>query len=115
MRFTIVGDGKERQFLEDYVTGSRLVERLRSLVGLHNMKYSALLYRSHIFLLPSITTITGDEEGIANSIKEAMAMGVIAIGTFHAGTPELIEDGVSGFLVPQRNSAALAEKNRIRY
>lgn len=39
-----------------------------------------------------------------------MATGLVSIGTWHAGTPELIEDGVSGFLVPERDSKALAEK-----
>ena len=39
-----------------------------------------------------------------------MAMGLISIGTWHAGTPELIEDGVSGFLVPEKNSRELGRK-----
>jgi colanic acid/amylovoran biosynthesis glycosyltransferase len=69
----------------------------------------AILDKSHIFLLPSITASNGDEEGIANALKEAMAMGLISIGTLHAGTPELIENGVSGFLVPQKNSFQLAK------
>jgi colanic acid/amylovoran biosynthesis glycosyltransferase len=36
-------------------------------------------------------------------------MGLISIGTFHAGTPELIEDGVTGFLVPEKKISTLAD------
>ncbi|MGB8367527.1 MAG: glycosyltransferase, partial [Candidatus Babeliales bacterium] len=52
----------------------------------------------------------GDEEGIPNSLKEAMARGMPVISTYHSGIPELVEDGVSGFLVPQRNSLIITKK-----
>jgi hypothetical protein len=64
-------------------------------------------------LLPSRRASDGNEEGIANALKESMAMGLISVATFHAGTPELIEDGVSGFLVPEKNVYKLA--NTIDY
>jgi colanic acid/amylovoran biosynthesis glycosyltransferase len=57
----------------------------------------------------SVTAADGDEEGIPNVLKEAMASGMPVVGTRHAGIPELIEDGVSGLLVPERNQAALAD------
>jgi colanic acid/amylovoran biosynthesis glycosyltransferase len=72
-------------------------------------KVVRILNQSHIFLLPSITAGNGDEEGIANALKEAMAMGLIVVSTYHAGTPELITNGVSGFMVPEKNSNALAD------
>jgi colanic acid/amylovoran biosynthesis glycosyltransferase len=39
-----------------------------------------------------------------------MAMGLPVISTFHGGIPELVEDGVSGFLVPERDADAIAAK-----
>jgi colanic acid/amylovoran biosynthesis glycosyltransferase len=56
----------------------------------------------------SVTAADGDEEGIPNVLKEAMASGVPVVATRHAGIPELVEDGVSGWLVPERDAAALA-------
>ena len=49
-----------------------------------------------------------DEEGIPNVLKEAMASASRWSATRHSGIPELIEDGVSGILVPERDSSALA-------
>lgn len=57
----------------------------------------------------SVTAADGDEEGIPNVLKEAMAMGLPVVATRHAGIPELVEDGVSGWLVPERDEAALAD------
>jgi len=69
----------------------------------------SILDTSHIFVLPSRKSEDGNEEGIPNALKEAMAMGLISIGTWHAGTPELIDDGISGFLVPEQNVVQLTQ------
>ncbi len=37
-------------------------------------------------------------------------MGMPVIGTWHGGIPELVEDGLSGYLVPERDSEALATR-----
>jgi colanic acid/amylovoran biosynthesis glycosyltransferase len=69
-----------------------------------------VLTQTHILIAPSVTAADGDEEGIPNTLKEAMAMGLPVISTVHAGIPELVEDGVSGFLVPERDVEALADR-----
>jgi colanic acid/amylovoran biosynthesis glycosyltransferase len=61
-----------------------------------------------VLVAASVTAADGDEEGIPNVLKEAMASGMPVVGTRHAGIPELIEDDVSGRLVPERDEAALA-------
>lgn len=54
----------------------------------------------------SVTAVDGNQDAPVNTLKEAMAMGMPVIGTL----PELIEDGVSGFLVPEKDIDALAEQ-----
>jgi colanic acid/amylovoran biosynthesis glycosyltransferase len=66
--------------------------------------------RCHIFIQPSVTARDGDEEGTPTAILEAMASGMPVVATHHSGISEQIEDGVSGFLVPERDSDSLAER-----
>ena len=69
-----------------------------------------VLAQSHILIAPSVTAADGDEERIPNTLKEAMAMGLPVISTVHADIPELVQDGVSEFLVPEHNVEALADR-----
>jgi colanic acid/amylovoran biosynthesis glycosyltransferase len=55
-------------------------------------------------------TADGNRESGLMVVKEASATGVVPIGTYHGGIPEIIEDGRTGFLVPERDVEALAER-----
>ncbi len=101
--YYIVGDGPERTYLELLIYQLNLQDNVTLCGWKSHHEVVAILDRSHIFVLPSRTADDGNEEGIPNALKEAMAMGLISIGTWHAGTPELIDDGISGFLVPEKN------------
>jgi colanic acid/amylovoran biosynthesis glycosyltransferase len=67
-----------------------------------------IFYASHIFLHPSETGPDGNQEGIPNSMLEAMASGLPVFATQHGGIPEAIESGVSGVLVAERDHEELA-------
>jgi glycosyltransferase involved in cell wall biosynthesis len=69
-----------------------------------------LLSEADIFLQHSMTDPqTGDEEGLPVAILEAMAHGLPVVSTRHAGIPEAILDGVTGYLVNEGESALMAE------
>ncbi len=75
------------------------------------MAQVAELYRSsHLFLLPSVTAGDGDMEGQGLVLQEAQAAGLPVVSTRHNGIPEGVRDGETGFLVPERDPAALAER-----
>src|SRR5262245_51118866 len=67
-----------------------------------------IYYRAHIFLHPSQTGHDGNQEGIPNAMLEAMACGLPVFATQHGGIPEVIENRVSGVLVPERHHEKLA-------
>lgn len=106
---SIIGGGK----LHD-----QLVEQANAIQSSNNINFlgpqphdvvARELSASDVFLLPSITDSTGDMEGIPVSLMEAMASGVLVIATRHSGIPELIEDGVTGLLVPEKDPNAIAQ------
>lgn len=61
----------------------------------------SLMRNSDIFVHHSVTTKSGDEEGIPTVIMEAMATGLPVVSTYHSGIPELIDNNVNGFLVKE--------------
>ncbi|MCV5366492.1 glycosyltransferase, partial [Escherichia coli] len=69
-----------------------------------------VLEQADVFLLPSITGRDGDMEGIPVALMEAMAVGIPVISTVHSGIPELVESGKSGWLAPENDEQALAER-----
>lgn len=108
--FSIIGDGPCRKELERLIRKLH-VEQYVELKGWKNQdEIVEILNTAHIFVLPSVTTPTGTQEGIPNALKEAMAMGIPVVSTYHAGIPELVENGVSGFLVPERDVSILRKK-----
>jgi glycosyltransferase involved in cell wall biosynthesis len=72
-------------------------------------RLSELFYASHFFLHPSETGRDGNQEGVPNSMLEAMASGLPVFATNHGGIPEAIENEISGMLVAERDHAALAQ------
>jgi glycosyltransferase involved in cell wall biosynthesis len=65
--------------------------------------------RATVFALPCQVVENGDRDGIPNVLVEAMAMELPVVSTEISGIPELIEDGVNGLLIPQRDPEALAQ------
>lgn len=61
-----------------------------------------------VFVLPCQVIENGDRDGIPNVLVEAMAMELPVVSTNISGIPELIEHGVNGMLVPQKDAEALA-------
>jgi glycosyltransferase involved in cell wall biosynthesis len=102
--FVLFGDGSLREALTRQVEGAGLAGRF-VLAGFradldHYIPWLDLM------VLPSYT------EGLPNVILEACAAGVPVVATPAGGTPEVIEDGASGYLVPAGDAEALAGRIR---
>jgi glycosyltransferase involved in cell wall biosynthesis len=69
-----------------------------------------LLQEADFFVHHSVTASNGDEEGMPTTIMEAMAMELPVISTWHAGIPEVIDDGVNGYLVNEKDVDTFAKR-----
>lgn len=69
-----------------------------------------LMQEADVFLHHSVTSGNGDQEGIPTVIMEAMASGVTVVSTYHAGIPELIKDGYSGYLAQEKDIHGYVKK-----
>lgn len=65
---------------------------------------------SAIFLQHSVTAGDGNAEGLPTAIQEAMACGCVVVSTRHAGIPEAVIDGVTGYLVDEHDEAGFADR-----
>ncbi|RUR81862.1 glycosyltransferase [Chlorogloeopsis fritschii PCC 9212] len=110
IEYNIIGDGPLKQELQELIQELD-VSHIVNLLGQKNQQeLIEILDNSHIFTAPCVTAKDGNQDAPVNVLKEAMAMGLPVVSTLHGGVPELVEDGVSGFLVPERDVDALAEK-----
>lgn len=107
--YRVFGDGPLRQPLAGLAAEAGLSAQVRFEGRCGQEKVREGLDRADVLVAASVTAADGDEEGIPNVLKEAMASGLPVVATRHAGIPELVEDGVSGWLVPERDEPALAE------
>lgn len=100
-RLRIVGDGPEEPALRQLAAKSGLAERIE-FAGLRD-DVDDYLRRSEIYAHPAVW-----EEAFGLTITEAMAAECATVASAVGGIPELVEDGVSGMLVPPGDAGALA-------
>jgi glycosyltransferase involved in cell wall biosynthesis len=98
--FVLFGDGPLRPALESQIK-ARGLENHFLLAGFHS-DLDKFYPHLDLLVLPSYT------EGLPNVVLEAFAAGVPVVATAVGGTPEAVEDGVDGYLVPPADATALA-------
>ncbi|MCG5056862.1 MAG: glycosyltransferase [Limnoraphis sp. WC205] len=110
--YRIVGDGGLRESLEQLIRELNVSENVKILGWMTQEEVRQLYTDSHLFILSSVTATDGDKEGQGLVLQEAEAMGLPVLSTIHNGIPDGVLDGKSGFLVPEKDVSALAEKLR---
>lgn len=108
--------------LLDYIGAGELLVAARHFVDAFNLHDQVTLHggqpharviqcmqEADLFIQHSVVDpLTGDEEGLPVSVLEAMAQGIPVVATDHAGIPEAVRDGETGFLVKEGDSASMA-------
>jgi len=110
VEYNIAGNGPLKGQLECLISELGVEEHIKLLGWQDQHQIGRLYQESHIFVLASVTARNGDQEGQGLVLQEAQAMGLPVVSTLHNGIPEGVLDGQSGFLVPERDADALAER-----
>ena len=119
--FTIAGEGVLRKDLIDFARTMDPPLSVNFAGFLQQKELRELFAETHFFLHPSEIGLDGNQEGVPNSMLEAMASGIPPLATFHGGIPEAVENGVSGILAKEGDHETLAAgllslaENRERY
>ncbi len=110
VKYTVVGDGPLRQTIEDLIEKLGLDDTVELTGWKKREEVEELLDSACVLVAPSVTADSDDKEGIPVAIMEAMARQVPVVATRHGAIAELVEDGVSGFLVEERDIEGLTDK-----
>ena len=105
----IVGDGKKLERCKELVQKFKLDKNVTFYGAVSHDDVKNILSKADIFVLNSRVGDDGDMEGTPVTLLEAMCSKVPVISTRHAGIPDVIEDGVNGLLVDERDNEGLED------
>jgi glycosyltransferase involved in cell wall biosynthesis len=107
-RLLLVGDGPLFRELFDRILALRLSRAMltcaRGPEGIRD-----LMGKASLLVVPSVTSASGACGGIPMVVAEAQAMGLPVVGTYHGGIPEIVKNGQTGLLVPEKSIHQLAQ------
>ena len=104
VQLVLVGDGNERDRLETLSSELDIYKSVEFVGKIPHEDVQAYLQDADVFVLPSLS------EGFPNVLLEAMACGLPIVATRIGGIPDIIEDGIHGYLVESKNFYELATK-----
>jgi glycosyltransferase involved in cell wall biosynthesis len=105
----LVGHHENKQYatgVQDLVRAHGLCGRVEFVGKISQAKLAERMRRAGVFVLPSLS------EGLGRVVVEAMATGLPVVGSQVGGIPEMVEEGVTGFLVRPGDETMLAERLR---
>ena len=104
----IVGDGPLKEKLE--ALAQSVNANIRFLGAKTKEELRTIYASSDIFVVPSITAKDGDKEGVPTAIIEAMASELPVIASDSGGIADIVEDGINGYLVEEKDVSELSTK-----
>lgn len=111
-RLVIAGEGPLLEPTRRLAHELGLGDRVEFAGFLDTARLAALYAESHAFVHPSRLTADHNQEGVPNSMLEAMATGLPVVATLHGGIPEAVRQNQAGLLVAENDVTALADAMR---
>ncbi|HTP30493.1 MAG TPA: glycosyltransferase [Anaeromyxobacteraceae bacterium] len=106
---SLVGDGPARRGIEEQIVAAGLEDHVALLGDQPHDRIRALIAEADAMALASVVTQKGMMDGIPVALMEAMACAVPVVATSVSGIPELVRNGRTGLLVPEKDARALAD------
>ena len=106
-RLEIIGDGPLRATLEQEARALGIADAVAFRGGLPAAEVKRAMLEAGVLLAPSVVARDGDRESGMLVAKEAGAARLPIVASRHGGIPEIVEHGVTGFLVAERDARAL--------
>ena len=110
VKLCMVGSGYLMAEVKELIQEFELIKNVILKGSLLQSEVYDLLHNSKVYVQHSVTAIDGDQEGFPNSILEASSLGLPVVSTIHAGIPEIVIDGQSGFLVQEFDYMMMSKK-----
>jgi glycosyltransferase involved in cell wall biosynthesis len=109
-RLVLAGDGPLREGIQSMCRSLGIEDKVEFPGKVVREEVSDLMRSADVFLHHSVTSKDGDMEGLPTVLMEAMSTGLVTVTTRHSGIPELVEDGIDGYLVDERDVATYSQK-----
>lgn len=97
----IVGDGALSDFVNDFILSDHLESKVIRMNWVDHCCLSELLNQLNLLVLPSYT------EGLPNILLESMACGTPVLGSLVGGIPDVINNGVNGFILAENTPESI--------
>jgi glycosyltransferase involved in cell wall biosynthesis len=103
----IIGEGPSRSSLAKRASDLGVEKRVTLLGAMEQPEILENYHRSDLFVLPNVMADDGNRDGLPVVLMEAMSCGLPVVTTRMTGTTDLVEDGITGVLVPEKDVGAL--------
>ena len=113
-RCEIIGEGPLEGALREQITAAGLTNAVALAGPLPQRKVIERLARATVFVLPCVAEAEGAMDNLPTVVMEAMAAGLPVVSTAMGGVPEMVNEGVTGRLVPEHQPLALADQRLAR-
>lgn len=108
-RYILCGDGPQAEAIRATAETLGIAHQVELRGWMKPPALQQAYFDAHLFLHASELTPEADQEGVPNSMLEAMATGLPVVATLHGGIPEAVTSGHDGLLVPERSPDDLAQ------